>query len=93
MGRMAKRKNTSGEGGPDEGKPKKRYPSREKTRYVALPRDLYAVLEQYAKSRSDEDDQKSVSWAARVAVRRFLSGEGLWPPPEKGGDEPRPKGG
>jgi hypothetical protein len=83
MPAMAKRKKKPDDAVPepiDPGAGKKRYPSREKTRYVALPLDLYEVLEKYAKSRSDEDDQKSVSWAARVAVRRFLTGEGLWPP-------------
>ena len=90
MVRMAKRKGKAGEGESGEGTPRKRYPSREKTRYVALPLDLYAVLEQFARSRSDEDDQKSVSWAARVAVRRFLTGEGLWPPAAKPEGEAKP---
>ena len=78
MARMAKRKKPTDGNGEE---PKKRYPSREKTRYVALPLELYEALEGYAAKRSDEDDTRSVSWAARVAIRRFLVGEGLWPPP------------
>jgi hypothetical protein len=73
---------TSGQ--PPEGG-KKRHPSREHIRYVALPLELHQALERYAESRSDEDDKKSVSWAARVAVRRSLTDQGFWPP--KGGKE------
>ena len=76
MSSMAKRKTADGGG------EKKRYPSRENTRYVAIPKALYEALEQYAKARSDEDERKSVSWAARVLIRRGLTDEKMWPPPE-----------
>jgi hypothetical protein len=66
---------------PPETEPPKRYPSRENVRYLGLPADLYAALERYARSKSDEDDSKSVSWAGRRAVRKFLVDEGFWPPP------------
>lgn len=79
MGAMAKRKSNSGGEGKGEGK--KRYPSRENTRYLAVPRAIYEALERYARSRSDEDEAKSVSWAGRVAIRKFLTAEGFWPPP------------
>lgn len=59
---------------------KKRYPSRENTKYVAIPLELHEALQAYADSRSDEDDKKSVTWAARVAIRKFLTDIGLWPP-------------
>ena len=61
---------------------KKRYPSREKLRYVAIPVELHEALQRFAASRSDADDEKSVSWAARVAIRRFAVAEGLIPPPK-----------
>lgn len=71
---------------PDKKKPSgentgKRPPSRENTSYVALPKDLYKVLKRYADDHSDEDSKKSASWAARKAVRKFLTEEGYWPPP------------
>jgi predicted Zn-dependent protease len=59
----------------------KRYPSRDKVRYVAIPLELHEALDKYAKDNSDEDNVKSISWAARVAIRRFLRSEGLLPPP------------
>lgn len=63
-----------------ERKPKKpRPPSRENTRYVAIPLGMYNGLAAYAKSRSDADDTKSVSWAGRVAIRRFLVENGINP--------------
>lgn len=62
-------------------KPKATYPSRAKIRYVGIPKEIHEALERYAQSRSDEDEEKSVSWAARHAIRKFLTGEGFWPPP------------
>lgn len=58
-----------------------RYPSREKTRYVGISLELHQALQRYADSRSDEDDQKSVNWTARRAIRKFLTEEGFLPPP------------
>jgi hypothetical protein len=59
--------------------PKQSYPSRKNTRYVALPRKLHEALTDYARKHSDEDDTKSISWAARKAVRKFLIEEGYSP--------------
>lgn len=64
-----------------EGQEPKRYPSRENVKYLAVPAELYEALARFAKSKSDEDDKKSVSWAGRVALRKFLTQEGFWPPP------------
>lgn len=73
----------------DDPGPKKRPPSREKVRYVAIPVALYQLLEQYAADHSDQDDAKSISWAARKGLRTFLENAGyrLQPPP-KGGKQP-----
>ncbi len=70
MGLMAKKKNPP-EPTPDPPEPSKRYPSRDNLRYVALPLDLYNYLVQYAAEHGSEDDTKSISWAARVAVRDY----------------------
>ena len=79
MGLMAKRKNKSDDAPssdqPEEGK-RSRPPSRENTRYVGLPLTLYTALQKYAEDHSDEDTKKSASWAARVAIRRFLKDAG-----------------
>lgn len=80
MKAMAKKKPKPDQPSEVGGSEKKRYPSREKTKYVAIPKALYEALESYAKSRSDEDDTKSISWAARVAIRNFLQEAGHWPP-------------
>jgi hypothetical protein len=50
---------------------KKRPPSRDKLKYVALPIDLHGWLERFAKSKSTPYDNKSVAWAARQAVYWF----------------------
>jgi hypothetical protein len=77
---MAKKKPVNKSPSPVEPEvPAKRYPSRDKIRYVGIPVELHEALEQYAQSRSDEDDVKSISWAARVCIRRFLTDEGFWP--------------
>jgi hypothetical protein len=81
MGLMSKKKPPEE---PPEGGGKKRYPSRENVRYVAVPLALHRALELYAEKHSNEDEKKSVSWAARVMIRRGLVGEGLWPLPEGG---------
>lgn len=62
---------------------KRTYPSRAKTRYIAVPEELHDALAAFAESRSDEDEKKSISWAARVALRKFLTSEGFWPPKAK----------
>ena len=51
--------------------------SRKNTRYLAVPADLYDRLDKYRASKSDEDDDKSMSWAARHALRRFLESVGF----------------
>jgi hypothetical protein len=66
---------------------KRRPPSRENLRYVAIPLQLHQALEQYAKDHSNEDETKSISWAARVAIRKFLVAEGRWPPKGAEGGE------
>jgi hypothetical protein len=76
-----KKKPAESDPNPPGGPGKRRYPSREKVKYIAIPAEMHAALEKYALSRSDEDDQKSINWAGRVAIRRFLTQEGLWPPP------------
>lgn len=58
----------------------KRYPSREKTRYVAVPAQIHEALKEYARKHSDQDDEKSISWAARRLLREALERAGLWPP-------------
>jgi hypothetical protein len=63
-----------------EGLPK-RFPSRENTRYVGIPLELYRALEKFAEAKSDQDDRKSVAWAARRAIRKMLTDEGLLPAP------------
>ena len=50
---------------------RKRPPSRDAIRYVALPLDLHSFLEEFAKSKSTPYDEKSISWAARQAVYWF----------------------
>lgn len=60
----------------DNPRPKKRPPSRERVRYVALPVALYQLLQQYAADHSDQDDAKSISWAARKGLRTFLESAG-----------------
>ena len=61
------------------GKPgeRKRYPSRENTRYVALPLALYEVLEVIGL-----EEDRSISWLARKAVREFLERHGRMPSPK-----------
>lgn len=60
-------------------KPKKRPPSRDKLRNLVVPDDYYEGLAKYAERESDADTKRSVSWAGRVAIRRFLQSEGLIP--------------
>src|SRR5947208_1284074 len=59
---------------------KKKPPSREKIRYLAIPLELHELLKRYADEHSDEDSRKSINWAARVAIRRFLQSEGYLGP-------------
>jgi len=61
------------------GEPGKRYPSRDRIKYVGIPVEMYAVLEEFA--RRDGNDPRSVSWAARLMLREILTAKGLWPPP------------
>lgn len=58
----------------------KKYPSRERVKYVGIPAAMYDELERYARDHSTEIDEKSISWAARLAIHRFLTAEGRWPP-------------
>lgn len=56
----------------DNPKPKpeaagKRYPSRDQTKYVALPLDVWTKL----KALADADD-RSVSWMAKRAVLEYI---------------------
>ena len=64
---------------PESSPAPERPPSRENTRYIAIPLDLYEALQRFAESRSDEDDKKSISWAGRVAIRKFLIDNDFWP--------------
>lgn len=57
---MAKRK-------PPEEPPVKRYPSRDNIKYVALPLELWERLKGLA-----DDEDRSVSWMVRKAVRELL---------------------
>jgi hypothetical protein len=82
MSLMSKKKRPTD--GTPEGEGKKRYPSRENVRYIAVPLKYHEALERYAREHSNEDEKKSVSWAARVMLRLGLTGKGLWPlPPEE----------
>lgn len=83
---MSKKKPPADEQPPDKKGGKKQYPSRANTKYLAVPKRYYEALEKYAAEHSDEDDEKSVSWAARVAIRAFLTEAGLWPPPADADD-------
>jgi hypothetical protein len=51
-----------------EKKPGKRYPSRDKVKYVPIPLDMWQAL----KARG-EPDERSVSFMARKAIREFLT--------------------
>lgn len=66
---------------PNESEPAKRYPSRDRTKYVAIPLEEWAQL----KALADEQD-RSVSYMAKQAVRKLLAEVGRWPPPaDQGG--------
>lgn len=65
MPSVAKRKTPPPSDGDAEKKPK-RYPSREGYRYVLIPKELWEFLEGLAK-----DQDRSVSWYARKAIREF----------------------
>lgn len=82
MGVMAKKK-----GSADEGDKPKRFPSRDRVRYVGVPLDLDELLTKYAEAHSTIDDQKSKNWAARVLLRKALAAEGYTAPKMKGGGE------
>jgi len=49
----------------------KRYPSRDKVKYVPVPLDMWDALEELGKT-----DDRSVSYMARKAIREFLKREG-----------------
>lgn len=78
MKRMGnKRKKPTDEGG--EKKPRK-------DTTVNIPRDLHDALLCFAKAKSDDDDRKSLSWAARHLLRKALTEAGFYPlpkPPEE----------
>lgn len=52
-----------------------RYPSRENTRYVAVPLAMYEVLKRIA-----DADERSTSFVARKAIREYLEKLKMWPP-------------
>jgi hypothetical protein len=54
----------------------RRYPSRDRVRYVGVPLDIDELLAEYAKVHSTIDDVKSKNWAARVLLRKALAAEG-----------------
>ena len=56
---------------------------------VAIPLALYEALSRYAEDKSDEDTDRSISWAGRKAVRQFLEEAGYWPPPADDSPPPR----
>jgi len=56
--------------------------SRKNTKYIGIPAEMYEALDRYRLSKSDEDEEKSMSWAGRHAVRKFLESVGFWPPPQ-----------
>jgi hypothetical protein len=56
----------------------KRYPSRENTRYVALPLSMYEILESLGAR-----EERSTSWIARKAIREFLERQKLLPPQQE----------
>lgn len=60
--------------------PPKRYPSRDRTKYLAVPASLYEMVKAYAEAQSDEDGKKSISWAARRLLRLGAAAEGFQPP-------------
>lgn len=62
---------------------KKRYPSRENTRYLGVRLDIYEALQRYASDQSDDVETRSASWAARLALVQFLTEKGYWPPAKK----------
>ena len=48
-------------------KPKPKFPSREKVKYVPIPKEMWAELETMG-----EADERSVSYMVRKAIRFFL---------------------
>lgn len=61
----------------DSGDKSKRYPSRDKVKYIAIPTDLYRVLKGLGKR-----DERSASYMGRKAVQKFLTDLGQWPNPD-----------
>jgi len=51
---------------------KKRFPSRDRVKYLGVPVAFHEALERYADAHSTEFDRKSVSWAARVLFGPIL---------------------
>lgn len=88
MKSMAKKRTPPNPPEPPEEGPKKRYPSRDRIRYVAVPVHLYELLEKYASDHSDQDTQRSVSWAARRVVRIGLEQEGYDTEPQPSPPDP-----
>jgi hypothetical protein len=76
IGFMGKRKPMKHAEATEAASESKRFPSRENTRYVGLPIHLYELVEQFAKDHSDEYDEKSISWAARILIHKALTAEG-----------------
>lgn len=75
--------------GPKPKRPRGTYP-KENTRYVGISLALYQAIQEYADEHSTEDDQKSITWAAKRLIRIGLASEGQGEDPRK--DElPRPQ--
>lgn len=78
MTTMSRKKSESAGGDPSpDPTPKKRYPSRDKVKYLGIPLSFYAALERYAEQHSTPFDKKSVQWAARVLFGPVLQELGL----------------
>lgn len=73
--------------GGDEPPKKPVYPSRLNTKYIAVPKHYFDALAEYARDHSDADDEKSISWACRVAIRRMMEAEGIKLRPMGEGEE------
>lgn len=78
---MGRKKKPMPPAAPEQVAKPKRFPSRERVKYVALPTNFIQALNDYADEHSDEDDAKSASWAARALIRKALLAEGKAVPP------------
>lgn len=60
-------------------KGKKRYPSREKTRYAGIPKEYWAILRAMGKEQGPYE-RRSGSFLVTLAVREWLERNGRLPP-------------